>query len=40
VLSWKSGAAEDRTEALVGEELSAEDVGAALTDAITSANDL
>ena len=40
VMSWKTGAAENRTEALLGENLTAEEVGAALTDAITSANDL
>jgi hypothetical protein len=40
VLSWKTGAAEDRAEALVGENLTAEEVGTALTDSIASANDL
>ena len=40
VLRWKTGATDDRTESLVGDDLSAEEVGSALSDAITAANDL
>ena len=40
VQRWKTGAEDDRTESLVGHDLSVEEVGAALSDAITAANDL
>jgi hypothetical protein len=40
VLRWTTGAEDDRTESLVGDDVSAEDLGAALSAAITAANDL